>query len=213
MKFKNDNSKINLIPVISQAGSPNNSSYSTREPAILEIVNDNVYFYSDIDRDSYLYLVKTIKEKEEELLIRQIRYSLSEPPIIHLHINSYGGWAHSGFASYDFIRTLKVPVYTYVDGVVASASSLLSLAGKKRYIYDNSFVLIHQISQTYWGSFTHEEIKDDAENMKNLMESLRKVYLQSTKIPENELDLLLKRDLYLPSTKCLEYGIVDEIIK
>ena len=44
------------------------------------------------------------------------------------------------------------------------------------------------------------------------MEMIIEVYEQHTKIPKKELNKVLKHDLWWDAKKCLEYGLVDEII-
>ena len=43
------------------------------------------------------------------------------------------------------------------------------------------------------------------------MNNLRNIYLENTKLSEEQLDKLLLRDLWLNSTTALEYGLVDKI--
>lgn len=183
-----------------------------KEPGFVEIINNQMYYYADIDREKTLVLTKNLKQLEDELITRKQVWDLSEIPILHLHIQSYGGFAHAGFAAYDHIRSLNIPLYTYVDGVCASAATLLILGGKKRFIQKNAFMLIHQLRTDYWGTFTHEQIKDQQENGENLMKALKSVYLEKTKLTAKKLDELLKHDLYFNSAQCLEFGLVDEII-
>ena len=51
--------------------------------------------------------------------------------------------------------------------------------------------------------------------MKNcdlLMEKIKKIYSEHTKIPKRKLNQILKRDLWFDAEACLKYGLVDEII-
>ena len=183
-----------------------------KEPGFVEIVNNRIYFYADIDREKTLVLTKNLKNLEDELITRKQVWDLNEIPTLHLHIQSPGGQAHAGFAMYDLIRNLQIPIYTYVDGVAASAATLLIIAGKKRFIYKNSFMMIHQVKHDFWGIFTHENLKDQMENDENDMKILKTVYLKETKLTEEKLDELLKHDLYFTAEQCLECGLVDHII-
>ena len=61
-----------------------------------------------------------------------------------------------------------------------------------------------------WGKYS--AMKDDMENSKMLMKKIKDIYRKYTKIPENKLDDILKHDLWWDAEKCLEYGLVDEII-
>ena len=45
-----------------------------------------------------------------------------------------------------------------------------------------------------------------------LMQIIKDIYDQRTKIPKREMDKILKHDLWWEAEKCLQYGLVDEII-
>ena len=55
-------------------------------------------------------------------------------------------------------------------------------------------------------------MKDESENIDTLMNIIVNFYLQNTNFDEKTLNNLLKRDLWLTSSKCKYYGLVDEII-
>jgi ATP-dependent protease ClpP protease subunit len=116
----------------------------------------------------------------------------------------------AGVAGMDYIRTLKTPVHTVIDGFCASAATFLSIVGVHRQITKNSFMLIHQLSTSFWGKY--EEFEDEKQNLDLMMGMLRRVYNEYTQIPKKELDKILKRDLMLNAEKCLKWGMVDEII-
>ena len=44
------------------------------------------------------------------------------------------------------------------------------------------------------------------------MMNLEDIYLENTKIDKDELEKLLFSEIWLPSDKCLEYGLIDAII-
>jgi ATP-dependent protease ClpP protease subunit len=70
--------------------------------------------------------------------------------------------------------------------------------------------MIHQLSGGIWGAF--ETIKDETHNMELLMKYIKNIYLEHTKISENDLVEILKHDTYLSSEECIKYGLVDEIV-
>ena len=133
-----------------------------------------------------------------------------EPPPIMLHINSYGGSVFAGLAAVDYIKNSRIPVNTVIDGCAASAATLMSCVGSHRQMNRNACMLVHQLSGMMWGKF--QEMQDDMQNSEMLMEKIKNIYKQYTKIPKKELDNLLKHDIWWEAEKCLEYGLVDEII-
>lgn len=172
-------------------------------------VRNHIYFYSEVDRDSIFDLIMLIKEVEEENRITAIHLGIDIVPI-YLHINSNGGYIYEALNAIDAINTCKVPVYTIVEGATASAGTLMSVAGKKRYICPNAYMLIHQLSSSYWGG-KMSEIEDEYKNLQELMDKIREIYKKHTKIPKKELTELLKHDLYWNSEKSLNYGLADEL--
>ena len=49
------------------------------------------------------------------------------------------------------------------------------------------------------------------ENNKHLMDTIKSVYKEHTKVPMKKLNEILKRDLWFDSETCLELGLVDFI--
>jgi ATP-dependent protease ClpP protease subunit len=188
------------------------SSLVVETPNFMETVNNRIYFYSDVDVDRVLKLNKTLREMSGGMIVQQHNLSLAEPPPIHLHINSFGGFIFDGLSAMDEILKVRetVPIYTIVDGACASAATLMSVVGSHRQIKQHSFALIHQLSSGYWGKFN--EFKDEMTNLDLLMETIRKIYKKYTKVPKKELDKILSHDLWWDAETCLAYGIVDEII-
>jgi len=174
-----------------------------------ESEGNTLYFYSGVDDDSIFNLNKELEKKDQQLQILGIENNIAPPPI-RLKIHSYGGSVFSAFAAINYIKNTKCNVHTYVDGAAASAGTLMSVVGTKRYISENAYMLIHQLSSISWGNY--EQLKDDMINNKALMKRIRDIYEQYTKIPKTKLKDVLKRDLWWDAKTCLEYGLVDDII-
>ena len=174
----------------------------------IERDNNHIYFYSEVDRESIYDLTVLIREAEEESILTSLKLNIDEVPIF-LHISSFGGSIFAAFSAIDIIKACKVPIHTIIDGATASAGTLISIVGKKRYIRPSSHMLIHQLSSSMWGKFT--ELEDEFNNLKGLMENITDIYKEHANIPKKELGQLLKQDLWLDSDKCLKYSLVDEI--
>jgi ATP-dependent Clp endopeptidase proteolytic subunit ClpP len=177
----------------------------------IRILENRLFFYGDISEASALDLNRSLYEID--LKLQNTRNTLGEnsfKPTIHLHINTFGGSIYAAFSTVDTIRSLKSDVYTYIDGSVASAGTLITASGKKRYIGKHGHMLIHQLSSGVYGKFS--EMEDEIFNCTNLMKILKDFYKKNTKIPMKKLDELLKRDIWMPADECLEHGIVDEIL-
>lgn len=193
----------------SQKSNTNIDDSSDDDNNVVEVSNNRIYFYSSVNRAKVLKLNRAIHNLGISLTHRALHLDM-DPPSIKLHINSYGGSVFAGFAAVDYIMNSKVPVDTIIDGCAASAATIISVVGERRFMHRNSFMLIHQLSSGMWGNF--KQLQDDMKNCELLMKKIKQIYKQHTKIPKKKLDELLEHDLWWDSETCLEYGLIDEVI-
>lgn len=172
-------------------------------------LDNTIYFNDYVTMETISYLNQNLRRIDKELASASVKYDIPQPPI-HLRIQSYGGDLLGAFGAIDCMNQIKSDVWTYIDGSAASAGTLLSVVGKKRFIGKNSYMLIHQLSAWHIGKYS--ELKDEMESTELIMEHIRDIYRQHTKIPKCDLDKILSHDLWWNAEKCLDYGLVDEII-
>ncbi len=184
---------------------------SSDKPKQITTINSNeIYFYTDVSNESCVLLNKSITDLGKQLQIAKITFGLEENPHIKLYINSDGGEVFGALSTVDRIKASPTPVHSYVEGLVASAATLISVSCHKRYIRKNSIILIHQIRS--WFSGTHENFKDESYNLDVLSNIVKQIYLKNTKFTEQELNKMLKRDIYLSAEDAIKYGLADKII-
>ena len=177
---------------------------------VVDVVNNTIYFYSEVNRPKILELNKAINNLSVNLINQASLLKSQTPANIYLNINSFGGSVFAALSAVDTIQASDVPVCTIVEGCAASAATLMSVVGTRRAIRKSAFMLIHQLSSSMWGKY--EEQKDQMQNNDLLMEAIKDIYNKHTKIPKKKLREMLKRDLWFDAETCLEYGLVDEII-
>ena len=175
----------------------------------IAVHENKIYYYANVNRESAVELNKKIGEIESKSLTISNNLDISPPPI-KIFINSGGGSITAGISSMDTILRTKVPVHTYVDGFCASAATFLSIVGTKRFISKNSYMLIHQLSSQFWGKYS--ELEDEKQNLDLMMDTIRNTYKEYTKVPTEQIDEILKHDLFWDAETCKTLGLVDEIV-
>ena len=187
---------------------PRKASNTANEKHI-SVQDNKIYFYSGVNRNACVELNKKIGELEAKSLTLSNTLGILPPPI-KVFINSGGGTIVSGIASMDTMLRCQVPIETYVDGFSASAATFLTVVGEKRYMSRNSYMLIHQLSSNFWG--TYANFDDEKKNLDLMMKTIKDIYKKYTKLPMKKLDEILKHDLMWDAKTCLEYGLIDEIL-
>lgn len=181
----------------------------------VEVSNNHVYFYSDVNPDRCLDLIKKIRKLDEDLRNERVTRDLPEDfPLtpIWLHIFSYGGHLLSGFSTGTQIAQIQTPIYSIVEGCCASAATFISMSCTKRYIQSSAYMLIHQLSKYHFGKQTYQEMKDDVRMQDKLMAQMEEFYVRHSSVAEGEIKELLSRDPWFDAQECLKMGLVDEVL-
>jgi ATP-dependent protease ClpP protease subunit len=172
-------------------------------------IDNNIYFQNDIDYDSISELNREMREMQASLLEMSRSYRIPSPPI-RLHLTTHGGSVHAALSAIDCMRELEVEVHTVVDGYVASAGTLISVCGKKRYMKQNATMLIHELRSEVWGKMS--ELEEQISNLRKMSDTIRKIYEENTRIPRRDLNKILLRDIDMDAQTCLNKGLIDEIL-
>jgi ATP-dependent Clp protease, protease subunit len=175
----------------------------------INVLENKIYFYTDINTESVL----SLRTELEKLISKHLIFSIKndcDPIPIKLYINSLGGEVTNALIIVDLIKSSKVPIHTIIEGEAASAATLISVVGHKRFITKNSHMLIHQIRGGVWGKMT--EFEDEMMNMKMFSKKLKKIYRENTCLSKEDLNKILKKEIEWDSKTCLEYGLVDTIL-
>ena len=168
----------------------------------------SIYFTGEINEESCFNLYEALIKN------RNIIYSdETSQPHIDLYIQSPGGSLLPALGLSDEIKSLGVPVYTYIRGYAASAATLLSVVGTRRYMYNHSVYMIHGLK---YGSSNNIEgliqARDLHTNTELLMNIIKDIYLTNSNIDEKILEDMFLHDIWMNSQTALEYGLIDQIL-
>jgi len=189
------------------------ASSDVADKLTVEQIDNHVYFYSDVDSDRCLALIRTLRQVDTQLRNERASRNIpnGHPPTpIWLHIYSYGGDLFAGLSMADQMRSLQSPVYSIIEGTCCSAATLIAMSCTRRYILPSSFILIHQFSTAMWG--THEQFKDEMKLQEAALEALVKFYVTHSKAKAKAVRAMLKRDTWMGAAEALEQGFVDEVV-
>ena len=129
---------------------------------------------------------------------------------IYIFIHSYGGDLDQAYYLCDLIQSSRIPIITIATGSVMSAGFLIFIAGKKRYAFKQSSLLVHQGSASFTGSAS--EIEEAQKNYKRQLAMMKTYILENTEIDEKTFKKNQQKDWYLTSEELVKYKIVDKLI-
>lgn len=191
--------------LLEEAGGEGGKEEEEEETPLLTRRGSCVFFYCDVDRKTILRLGSLLREAAEEAI--RTTSSSPSPPSVRLYIHSDGGDAYAGLSGMHHIRACPVPVTTVADGYVASAATLLLLAGTERVAVPHSHVLIHQLRTAFSGRY--DEMRDEFSNSTRLMDTLSRVYQEETSLSKKDVQRHLQTEVCMEVAECIEVGIVE----
>lgn len=130
---------------------------------------------------------------------------------IYLWIMSYGGDLEQANFFCDLVETSRIPIVTVAMGAAMSAAFLIFLAGKRRYAFKHSQLLIHSGSGQLTG--TAEQIKEAQLNYNRQIENMKDYILARTTIDAKTFNKNKTKDWYLTADELVKYHIVDKLVE
>lgn len=128
---------------------------------------------------------------------------------ITLRINSGGGSAFAGLAIFELVRSHGARIISRIDGVAASAASVIAMAGDKIIMGTGAMMMIHNPWMRAEGEA--KDLRDAADLLDRASESLINVYQARTKKSREELRDMLAKTTWFTAQEAVAAGFADEI--
>lgn len=133
---------------------------------------------------------------------------------IVIRINSCGGDLFTGIAIHNAIADLKANKTVIIDGIAASAASIIACQPDADIqIYPGSMLMIHGAACMVWDYMTLE----DAQKIVNMLEaanrSIMQIYQGRVDIPEDELAEMLTEETWMVGQEAIDMGFADTLLE
>lgn len=127
-----------------------------------------------------------------------------------LHINSDGGDLFEAFAIYNYLKNSGIKITAYIDGIAASAASVVAMSASKIIMPANTMMMIHNPSGSVYGEA--EDMRDMAGVLDKIANNLCEIYAGKSGQSVEKIKDLLDKESYLTAKECLELGLCDKVI-
>jgi ATP-dependent Clp protease protease subunit len=131
----------------------------------------------------------------------EMQYLQDKCTKINVRINSIGGSVLDGYSIVSAILNSKVPCNTYIDGLAASISGVIAMAGKKCYMADYGTLMLHNPSGG-----------NDTAVLNLVKDTLVTIFEQRTKLTAEEISVMMDKETWLGANEALNMGLVDEVV-
>lgn len=134
---------------------------------------------------------------------------------IIVNINSLGGSVSDGLGIHDALAQHSAHVTTKINGLTASAATIIAMAGDERQMSDNALFLIHQ--PMIFGGGNVNQFEAELEKLRTVSDRLLNLYVKRTGKVKSEIEALYNENdgngKWITSDEAKEYGLIDSVFE
>lgn len=123
-------------------------------------------------------------------------------------IDSYGGDAFNGIAIHNMIARHDGAKTVIVEGIAASAGSLIAMAGDRIIMPSNAFMMIHNASGFAMGPADVQ--RQTADLLDNISAAARGIYAARSGLPEEEVGAMMDAETWMTADVAVAKGFATE---
>lgn len=129
---------------------------------------------------------------------------------VTLHINSPGGDCIAASQIYTMLKDYPGDVTVQVDGLAASAASVIAMAGSRVCMSPTSLMMVHNPLTAAIGD--SEEMRKAIQLLDEVKESIINAYELKTGLSRTRLAHLMDNETWMNAYKARELGFCDEVL-
>lgn len=126
---------------------------------------------------------------------------------IALTINSRGGEVDHALAIYNYLRNHKARVTVRIDGIAASAASIIAMAGDEIVMPANALMMVH--SPWAFAAGNADELRRAADDLDKFESALIETYQARTGKDAESIKALLSAETWMTAAEAVEHGFAD----
>ncbi|WP_302812248.1 head maturation protease, ClpP-related [Phascolarctobacterium faecium] len=131
---------------------------------------------------------------------------------VTLRINSGGGDVFAAHAIHNLLKSYNGRVTAVIDGLAASAATVVVVAADKIIMPSNSLMMIHDPAIGLSGYYPAAELSKLVEALATIKTSIIAAYRKRCKVSDEEIEKMMANETWMGATECKEKGFADEII-
>lgn len=139
--------------------------------------------------------------------------SIKNAKNITVKLNSCGGDLYTGIAIHNALKTLKANINVVVEGIAASAASIIMCAGDKVSVHVGSLIMIHGVGAFFCDFLMLDDLDKQIRAFEAAENAIASIYAEKTGKDIEELRSMMKQETWMTGKQAIDLGFADEIIE
>lgn len=129
---------------------------------------------------------------------------------VEVNVASNGGDVFSASEIYTMLRQSKANVTVNIQGLAASAASVIAMAGNKVNISPTAQLMIHQAAS--YGGGNKDDLAHEIDVLDGIDKSIASAYESKTGMPQGDLLNMMAQETWIGAQEAVDKGFADEIM-
>ncbi len=130
---------------------------------------------------------------------------------ITVWINSPGGDVWAAAQIYNMLLSYSGKVTVKIDGLAASAASVIAMAGDEVLVSPVSMLMIHNPATAAMGD--KDDLAQAISMLDSVKDSILNAYVKKTGLSKNKLSKLMDDETWMDANKAVELGFADRVME
>lgn len=131
---------------------------------------------------------------------------------IIIKINSCGGDLYTGIAVHNALKGLTGSKTVIVEGIAASAASVIACAGDEVQVYPGSMVMIHGVAGLLYDYYTLADLKKLQKDFDASERAIAEIYHAKTGLEVDQLRGMMTRETWMVGQEAVDNGFADTLL-
>lgn len=130
---------------------------------------------------------------------------------VTVHINSPGGDVFAAHAIHNQLIAYAGNVDVIIDGIAASAATIIAMAGARITMPTNSMMMIHNPAMGLDDQYTADDLDKYANALRAVRQSIIAAYMKRVSVDQAQIEQMMDAETWLTAQECVDMGLADAI--
>ena len=131
---------------------------------------------------------------------------------ITIKLNSCGGDLYTGIAIHNALKGLKGHKTVIVEGIAASAASVIACAGDDVQVYPGSMIMIHGVAGMFWDYMTIGDLKQAIKGFDAAEQAIAEIYHAKTGTDTETLRGMMTKETWMVGQSAVDKGFANTLL-
>lgn len=131
---------------------------------------------------------------------------------VTVKLNSVGGDLYTGIAIHNELKGLGAEITVIVEGIAASAGSVIMCSGDDIQVWPGSMVMIHGVTALMWDYYNIQDLRQIIKGFDAAERAIAEIYNAKTGLEVENLRSMMTKEKWMTGREAVEMGFANTLL-